>query len=74
MKKLVCDLCKKEFDVRGYDDKAGHYDETGYSECMKLVIRNSQKYDSEYDICNHCYENVLECLREKYPIPKVIYR
>lgn len=53
MKKLVCDVCGKEIDERNC------YDEDGYSKYVNVEIRNSRKYGDEYDICNECYESIL---------------
>lgn len=54
MKKLVCDLCGKETDVRDC------YDEDGYSQYVNVEIRNSRKHQAEYDLCNNCYEDILK--------------
>lgn len=59
MKKLVCDLCEKELDVRDC------YDEDGYSQYVNVEIRDSRKYGSEYDLCNNCYEDILKYAKEK---------
>lgn len=54
MKKLICDLCGKELDVRDC------YDEDGYSKYVNVEIRNSRKYGAEYDLCNECCEDILK--------------
>lgn len=54
MKKLICDLCGKELDVRDC------YDEDGYSKYVNVEIRNSRKHGAEYDLCNECYEDILK--------------
>ena len=59
MKKLVCDLCGKELDIRDC------YDEDGYSQYVNVEIRNSRKHSAEYDLCNNCYEDILKYAREK---------
>ena len=59
MKKLICDLCGKELDVRDC------YDEDGYSKYVNVEIRNSRKYGAEYDFCNECYEDILKYVKER---------
>lgn len=59
MRKLVCDICGKELDVRDC------YDEDGYSQYVNVEIRNSRTYGAEYDICNNCYEDILKYVKEK---------
>ena len=59
MKKLICDICGKELDIRDC------YDEDGYSKYANVEIRNSRKYGAEYDICNECYEDILKYAKEK---------
>ena len=59
MKKLVCDICGKELDIRDC------YDEDGYSQYVNIEIRNSRKHSAEYDICNGCYEYILKYAKKK---------
>lgn len=54
MKKLICDICKKELNV------TDNYDENGYSKFVNVEIRNSRKYGGELDICNDCVEKIIE--------------
>ena len=54
MRKIMCDICKKEI------ESCENYDEDGYSQFVLVQILNSRKYGSEeYDICNDCFEKIL---------------
>ncbi len=54
MRKLICDICKKEIDSKE------NYDEDGYSKFVHVEIQNSRTYQDDLDICNECVEKILE--------------
>lgn len=54
MKRLVCDICRKDIDLRD------NYDENGYSEFVTVQTLDSREYgNEEYQICNDCFKQLL---------------
>ena len=62
MKIIRCDCCSKIITM------AENYDENGYSKFVNIAVRDSRTYQAEYDICNECFQKMLNfatgCLKE----------
>jgi hypothetical protein len=54
MRKITCDICKKEINIRDC------YDEDGYSQFVTVELKSSRKYRGTLDICNECVEKIVE--------------
>lgn len=55
MRKLICDVCKKEI------DENDNYDDDGYSQFVTVQTMDSRKYgNEEYQICNDCFEKIIK--------------
>ena len=54
MRKLICDFCKKELDLKD------NYDEDGYSKFVSVEVRNSRTYNGDLDICKEKIKKILD--------------
>ena len=52
MKKVICDICGREFDGNRCAD------ENGYTKIAHVEVMDSRYFQGEYDICNNCFTDI----------------
>ena len=58
MRKVICDICRTE-----YDGNRGA-DENGYTQIAHIEIMDSRYFQGSFDVCNNCITNIRNYIDE----------